>query len=560
MIPLSSYPDSTHDSEEEDSETEETPEPAAGPFGLWTTIMGEDPGPPTIPFTATPGLKVRLDPTSSPLQYFQLFFSDQLINLIVDETNRYSNQWIESHQDYLRQKPSSRVHAWIRQGHTTLDEMKAFLSVVINMGIIKKPTIDQYWNTHQESQSTPWFPEHMNRDRFQLLLKFLHFSNNQDMPAHDHPHYKLFKVQPIIDALRKSFKKLYAPHRNVAIDESMVGYRGRTPHLRVYMPNKYHARFGMKLWCVCDSETQYTCLFEVFKGTHEEDQRHEEGITYSLVMRLLRETELLYQGYHIGLDNYFTSPKLFLDLFQRRTLATGTVRSNRKGLPKQLLKAKLNSGEVSERRKGPLLCVAYKDHGKRPILLSTETKAGYGTSLTSTGVERRKPKCVIAYNSAMGGVDCSDARLYAYLSERRTLKWTKKLVFSLMGRSLLNAYIIYKEHSDAARKLSRLDFSVSVLEELMDHYQPLKTPRKRKFRAIAVAEQGDAPGPAPIEPPTHSVVSAPIQHQLEKIQLRRMCLQHRQKNKKTNWQCVHCKVSLCPECFVPYHKAHNLQI
>ncbi|GFR91433.1 transposase [Elysia marginata] len=57
---------------------------------------------------------------------------------------------------------------------------------------------------------------------------------------------------------------------------------------------------------------------------------------------------------------------------QWQTLATGTVRTNRKGLPKQLLATKLNSQEICERRKGSLLCIAYKDHGKRPVLLSTK--------------------------------------------------------------------------------------------------------------------------------------------------------------------------------------------
>ena len=36
------------------------------------------------------------------------------------------------------------------------------------------------------------------------------------------------------------------------------------------------------------------------------------------------------------MDNYYTSPQLLTDLHQQGTYGTGTVASNRKGLPKQL--------------------------------------------------------------------------------------------------------------------------------------------------------------------------------------------------------------------------------
>lgn len=261
--------------------------------------------------------------------------------------------------------------------------------------------------------------ECFNRDQFQILNKFLHFADNSQKVENPD---KLYKVQQVVDLLRNIFKKHYMPHENVSIDKSMIGYRGRTPHLLQYMPNKHHARFWIKLWCVCDASSHYTSYFEIYKGAHnEQDRGTEEGVTHALVMRLLRENGLLNRGHHIGLDNYFSSPWLFLDLFEQQTLATRTVRTNRKGLPKQLLATKLNSQEICERRKGSFLCVAYKDHGKRPVLLSTKATAGYINTTNSRGKQLQRPKCVVLYNKCMGGVDTSDARLYAYLKERKTL-------------------------------------------------------------------------------------------------------------------------------------------
>ncbi|KAL8563930.1 hypothetical protein ACOMHN_059360 [Nucella lapillus] len=121
------------------------------------------------------------------------------------------------------------------------------------------------------------------------------------------------------------------------------------------MPNKHHARFGVKLWCVADPTNGYLSTFEV----------PELGAS--------------------GLDNFFTSPALFRDLYAQHTTATGTARSNRKGLPKACIKTKLRSQEVCERRKGELLCVSYQDRSRKVTLLSTAASARYMNTHNARG-------------------------------------------------------------------------------------------------------------------------------------------------------------------------------
>ncbi|GFO32049.1 PiggyBac transposable element-derived protein 4 [Plakobranchus ocellatus] len=64
---------------------------------------------------------------------------------------------------------------------------------------------------------------------------------------------------------------------------------------------------------------------------------------------------------------------------------------------------------------------------------STAAKGGFVDQRNARGVMKRKPAIVVAYNSTMGGVDTTDAHLYSYLSKRRTMKWTHKLIFNLIG-------------------------------------------------------------------------------------------------------------------------------
>ena len=525
-------------------------------------ILGADPGPRLVAFTAVPGHRINLPAdTSTPLDYFQQFVPDALFQTIVDETNLYARQWIDSHTRYLLEKPKSRVHVWIKQGQTNVEEMKAFIAVVVNMGLIKLPDIPSYWCTQYESQSHPWFTQRFNRDRFQLLLKFLHFANNDNLPAVDHPDHKTYKIKHVFDQLNAKFLKNYMPHEDVSIDESMVGYRGKTPHLRQYMPNKHHARFGIKLWAVCDASTQYTKHMEIYKGAHAAADNTEDGVTYNLVFRLLRESDLLNQGYHIGMDNYFSSPKLFLELYKQQTTATGTVRTNRKGLPKAALKTKLANHQVCERRKGDLLCTVYQDNKKKPVLLSTTAKAGQILTRNARGKEITRPRSVIIYNLSMGGVDVADARLYAYLSERRTMKWTKKLFFAVLGRAILNSFIVYNEHTTRTPKLTRKKYNIVLLEALMGDYRPSKN-NFRKRRSNAEIQAAIQPQNVPIQAPDHDYTPAPKKCILTKIGngIRRKCMHKHEKDKRTVWQCDECQVTLCPGCFLPYHQERNIRM
>ncbi|KAK3859636.1 hypothetical protein Pcinc_034268 [Petrolisthes cinctipes] len=238
-------------------------------------------------------------------------------------------------------------------------------------------------------------------------------SDNDSIPGHTSPDYQLYKVQSLINHFTRMFKHNFHPGERVSIDESMIGYRGKTPHLRQYMPNKHHSRFGIKVWCVCDAELGYTSHFEVYKGAGDNEDTMGKGTTYNLVMRMLREADIMYRGHHVGMDSFFSSPKLFLDLYNTyQTVATGTVRGNRKGLPKQCIKSKLRDQEVSERRKGHLLCVSYKDKNRQPHLLSTVARAGKTQVTTRRNVVKEKPNVVNIYNKVMVGVDLKDTKLY----------------------------------------------------------------------------------------------------------------------------------------------------
>ena len=50
--------------------------------------------PAVFPFTAHPGLKIPLSADARPVEFFQLFFGNDTMKLLVEETNRSVNKLI----------------------------------------------------------------------------------------------------------------------------------------------------------------------------------------------------------------------------------------------------------------------------------------------------------------------------------------------------------------------------------------------------------------------------------------------------------------------------------
>ena len=59
------------------------------------------------------------------------------------------------------------------------------------------------------------------------------------IPPSQPNHGKLFKVQPVLDAVIKAFHKEYYPNQNLSIDEAMVAFKGQLkPNMKQYVPLK----------------------------------------------------------------------------------------------------------------------------------------------------------------------------------------------------------------------------------------------------------------------------------------------------------------------------------
>ena len=265
-------------------------------------------------FTSHVGPTISIPDT--PLDVFELFFTQSLKEMILHESNRYAKQAMGEEQ-YSTWKIIS------------VEELKAFFGFLILMGIDHLPSLDDYWSKDPPLHYTP-VADRIPRLRFREITRYLHFVNNNDLSPRGNPaHDRLGKVRPFINHLGNKFATLYEPSKEVSVDEAMIKFQGRSS-LKQYMPKK-PIRRGIKVWVLGDSTNGYFSRFDIYQGREE---NREVGLGEHVVKKLTKE--LKHKHHHVFFDNYFTSLKLLEDLEEDGIYGCGTTRKGRKGFPASL--------------------------------------------------------------------------------------------------------------------------------------------------------------------------------------------------------------------------------
>jgi hypothetical protein len=123
---------------------------------------------------------------------------------------------------------------------------------------------------------------------------------------------------------------LYNP-TDLAIDEVIVLFKGKVI-FRQYIPKK-HKQFGIKIYKLCDA-LGYTYDMSVYLGKQRLLATQQMSATHGTVVELVKRVRGL--GHKLYMDSYFSSPALIDDLVGRKINCCGTVRNNRRGMPKDI--------------------------------------------------------------------------------------------------------------------------------------------------------------------------------------------------------------------------------
>ena len=253
-------------------------------------------------------------------------------------------------------------------------EMKGFLSAVINMGIIKLPELESYWKTSWVSE-VPFSRQLMPRNRFQEIFWLLHVSHaDPSLPTQ-----KIDKIKQLLELLVPKFRKHYYPSEKLAIDETIIGFRGRFG-AKQYAPKK-PVKWGIKAFNLADSKNGYLLETLVYTGaeTLAEANAGFESLPQPdrVVTHLMRH--YLDRNHHLYTDRYYSSVPLTQTLASHNTSFTGTITKNRTDLPDEIRDKSFsfNEGERLAFRSGKLMVTGWRAKGKKKslVMISSSSSA-----------------------------------------------------------------------------------------------------------------------------------------------------------------------------------------
>lgn len=483
-----------------------------------------------------PVKSLQFSQKSTPIEFFSQFFNDDVMEMIVTETNRYAYQ--------------TKTKNW---EPVTKMEMYSFFGMLILMGVHPLPTVDLYWSSNPLFYVEP-IAMNMTSKRFKKILSNLHLNDNDNIPPTTDPNRdKLFKIRPLLDKLNHLFLSSAVGTLCQSIDESMILFKGRSS-LKQYMPNKPKIKRGFKVWSRCDSKTGYLYKFDVYTG--KLSTLPDGGLAAAVVLSLC--DDIKNQLIHVTFDNFYTSYHLMEELLLDGTYSTGTVRSNRKDLPK-IAKNKKNDmkrGDSKWRVKNNVGFVQWMDT-KKVNVLST---AFNPKTLTSVSRKQKNgestlidcPNIISQYTKRMGGVDRFDQKQAIYTVGRRSKRWWLRIFHFFLNAAVTNSYILHTSIQQPATKMTHFAFRVELGTQLMalKSARPQKVVRplfKRKKKCLPTKKFGVS-----CEVRRHDVGS----HMPVQLPTPRRChlCSTKDHNKRSKIQCSSCKVPLCVvPCFVDFH-------
>jgi hypothetical protein len=435
------------------------------------------------------------------LSFFQLFFTDIILDTIVDNTNSYA--------DHARvERPSST-----RWDKLTRPVLLRYLAFLIYRGVFPSSCIDDYFVKRRDTAEGPdkWKPshpisEHISHYQVRQLKRYLHISDLK-VTAQDPSYYH--KVQPLLRHIQKVSRDYYVPKTNVSIDEMIVRFTGRSKHT-VRIKGKPTPE-GYRILALCDSGYTYAFLPESRVEANIELTIPQQSLSGDLDLNCTSK-KVMYMVNHLPLNNlrtfnvymvnFFSTIALFHNLRLRGVGACGTVRTSTREFPKELKNKNLSMehGEKGAMVVNDVLALLWVDNG--PVTMLTTIHSLHSRECEVEKMRKRPratgknkeilkkygggplakmwiPRAVDDYNHNMGGVDTADQLRQYYTVQMRTRRSWIPLFLWLLDTSIINAYIMWTIHHGAKRTTSHREFRLKLVGELVELSYKLERPQEQ---------------------------------------------------------------------------------
>ena len=461
----------------------------------------------------------------SPAELFELFFDDELFELVVQQSILYAHSKGETNF------------------FVTKNEIKVFLGILMVSGLCPAPSRRLYWKIDSVCQNN-FASNAMRRNRFEKIMQYFHFADN---PTLNESSDKYAKIRPLAKLLLTRFGQHFQPEENLSHDEVMIEYFGRHGCKQCIRGKPF--RFGYKVWCLNTSEG-YLASFDLYQGkTYEGNKENEElfGKCGATVLKNLASLPANKQKlpFKLYFDNLFTSLQLLQHLKCSEYGATGTLRENRgKKCPltpvNNMKKLPRGSAEYVTDTANQIVVCRWMDNSVVTIASTCHTNQNSSKVFRYSQKEKKRiqidcPEVIKKYNKHMGGTDRQDQNIAKYRISFRGKKWYWCIFTWLLDISIQNAWILHKK---CGGSMPQFDFKEYIALSYLQRYgTPPQLPGpscpKRKRVIDDVRYDG-------------------FKHYLVEIPKRRRCAGEFC-SKRPFTQCCKCDVGLCVGCNLDYH-------
>lgn len=472
-----------------------------------------------------PGVRNCGKNAKTAVECWSLFFTDEMLNIIVENTNHYISGLAENYARERRGKP------------TDICEIKAFLGLLYLAGTLKSGRLNtkELWQRNELGIERFWLV--LSHDRFHFLLRCLRFD---DLTTRDERKKfdKLAPIRSLFDLFVEKCKNTYTVGVNTTIDEKLEAFRGRCS-FKQYIPSKPN-RYGIKIFALVDSATSYASNLEVYVGKQPEGPFEQSNKPHDIVLRLIEP--ISGTNRNLTSDNWFTSVELVKKLFDEHKITyVGTIKKNKRELPPEFsnTRARPEFSSVFGFQKD-MTIVSYIPKKYRNVNLISSLH--HDDRIDPSTAEKCKPDIITYYNHTKGGVDNLDKLSATYNVARNTRRWPMVIFFSMMNMAGVNSQIIFacnnKTYKIERRSFLR-DIGLSLTKEhLARRSYETNVPRSVRERRQEVAGTQENMKNEEIQPGT-----------------RRRCF-FCKKDSKTKYFCKKCKKFVClshmeawcPEC------------
>ena len=169
-------------------------------------------------FTAEPGVDFIIPDDANELYFFKLFFTDELLESVTFETNKYASEYLKNID---RLKEHSNLRKWPENGISE-DNITLFIALTFYFGIVKD-LLRHFWSV-DSVMSTPFPRSIMSRQEF-FNISFLQCCDSSDYPGRGQPR-PTKKIGKVFTILQERFQAVWTPQCHISIDEGSIPFKG----------------------------------------------------------------------------------------------------------------------------------------------------------------------------------------------------------------------------------------------------------------------------------------------------------------------------------------------